>query len=300
MGRPGGQAGEHRVLPQQADRPRHRMAEVQPVDGVVQLVADVPERYRAADARDDRLRVLEPLAPERHAAERLDAHQPHRPPRLPQRAGQSTGGGARAHRADHRQRAPGQRRGEQLGELPVALVVDLVVVLPHPVEVRPLRQQPAHMAHPQLLVQAQALRGRHRVDRRTEDLQLRPHGGVHGGGGDDVAAQPVAVAGHGERQRVDAAGAVDQGLPGDHPAPAQQRADRAERRVHLHRLEAGEDDVAGQPDQVGGLHRVGDVLVDRRDGRARGSVRPRGARTGVRPGPHLRRPRTISRSERWS
>lgn len=63
VGRAGGQAGEHGVFPQQPDGTGHGMAEVEPVQRVVEVVADVVERDRAADARDDRLGVAEPSLP---------------------------------------------------------------------------------------------------------------------------------------------------------------------------------------------------------------------------------------------
>src|SRR5690606_9515199 len=105
-----------------------------------------------------------------------------------------------------------------VGDLVVAEVVDVVVVLAHPVPARVFGEDLPHAPHAQLLVQLQVLRGGDLFHGGAENLQLGPRGGVDGGGRDDVAVHAVAVAGQCQGVGVDAAGAVDQGLP---------RADRA-------------------------------------------------------------------------
>jgi hypothetical protein len=128
-----------------------------------------------------------------------------------------------------------------------------------------------------VLVQAQVLLGRHLIDGCAQDLELGPQRRGDRGRRDDVASQVVAVAGHGQGQGVDAAGAVDQRVAGmDRPLP-EQLAHGTEGGVDLQRLEAGQHDVVGQVDERRCLHGVRDVGVDRdgggdgRDGRRHGS-----------------------------
>ncbi len=262
--RAGGEAGEDRVRAHQRHRAGHGVPEAHPVHAVVELVTHVVEGDGAADAGDDGLRVLEPFAAETHAPERLDADQRGRGVVLPQRLDQAGARRARADAGDHGQRRVGQGLAHQLRHLPVAPVVDRVVVLTHPVHAGVDAQEFLHPGHPSVLVESQVTLGGHLVHGGAEDLQLRPDGGGHRRRRHDVAAQSVAVADHGQGEGVDAAGAVDEGVSGADGPRLQQCAYRAQRGVDLQGLGTGENHVAGQSDETRCLDRVGDMGVQQR------------------------------------
>jgi hypothetical protein len=260
-----GQPGEDGVLAEQADGAGHRVAEVDPVQAVVEVVADVAEGDGAADAGDDRVGIGEALAAERDAAEGLDADELDgriaAAQRLDEAARRRTGADAGDDR-QRSQRGAGQGVGHEPGQVVVAEVVDGVVVLAHPVHVRVLGQQLLHPGDAAVLVKAQVVGRGHLVDGGSEDLELGPHGRRDRGRGDDVAAHPVAVAGQGQGQGVDPAGAVDERVAGCDRAVVEERLHRAQGGVDLERLEAGEDDVVGEPDERRRLDGVGHVRMD--------------------------------------
>src|SRR5690606_40583805 len=75
VGGPGGQSGEDAGVPQEVDGAGDGAVEADPVDAVVEGVADVAERDGAADAGDDHVRVRHVLRAEGDAAEGLDADE---------------------------------------------------------------------------------------------------------------------------------------------------------------------------------------------------------------------------------
>lgn len=102
---------------------------------------------------------------------------------------------------------------DPLGDGPVPEVVDVVVVLPHPVVLRVLGEDLVDPLDPALLVQLEVVARLHLLQRRAEHGELGAQGVVDGRRADDVAAHAVAVTGQRQGVRVDAAGAVQQGVP---------------------------------------------------------------------------------------
>lgn len=235
------------------------------MERVVRRVADVPERDGTADPGDDDLGIGDVFGAEGDTAEGLHADEFDVGGVLPQIAGEGAGGGARADAADQGQAAPApvpaRRPSDPLRHRPVAQVVDVVVVLPHPVVLRVLREDLVDARDPPLLVQLQVVAGLHPLQRRPEHGQLGAQRAVDGRRPDDVTAHAVAVAGQREGVRVDPAGAVQQGVPAPHRPRVEQMADRGEGGDDLHGLKAQADEPVVEAYQVGPADGLRDVLV---------------------------------------
>lgn len=143
----GGQSGEDRVVTQEGDGTGHRVGEVHPVHRVVEVVVHVVEDDRRPDPGDDGLRVVVVLAAERDAAERLYSHKTHRGVVPSQVFHDPAGRCAGSHAADNGQRPAGNCCRYEVGDVVVPEIVDVVVVLAHPVVVGTVREDLLHPAY---------------------------------------------------------------------------------------------------------------------------------------------------------
>src|SRR5690606_41219324 len=156
------------------------------------------------------------------AAERLHADQRSAWRAFPREARERARRRAGADSADERHRVRVEFTTDPIRDGAVAEPVDLVVILPHPVDPRIVAQDLAYPLHSPTLVELQVLRRLHLLQPGAEHLELGADGPVDGRGAHDVAPQPVSMAGQGERVRVDPAGAVQQRVTGPDPVRVEE------------------------------------------------------------------------------